>query len=125
SMYGIAFATENGIYAWYENLSKPRKIFDLERGKFRRKRITGLALVEGKLVFSTGREIYQVENPQEPLITSDRSLQALAQSGDSLVGAEERKIWIKKKGRDQQTTIFLEKKVTALASVPVYQLKEL
>ncbi|GAI57480.1 unnamed protein product, partial [marine sediment metagenome] len=48
-----------------------------------------------------------------------------AQSGDSLVGAEERKIWIKKKGRDQQTTIFLEKKVTALASVPVYQLKEL
>jgi len=125
SMYGIAFATENGIYAWYENLAKPRKIFDLERGKFRRKRITGLALVEGKLVFSIGCEIYQVENPQEPLMTTDRPLDTLAQSGDSLVGAEERKIWIKKKGRDQQTTIFLEKKVTALASVPVYKLKEL
>ncbi|MFQ5836071.1 MAG: ATP-binding protein, partial [bacterium] len=125
SMYGIAFATEDGIYAWYENLSKPRKILDLERGKFRRKRITGLALVGGKLVFSTGREIYQVENPQEPLMTSDRPLEALTQSGDSLVGAEERKIWIKKKDRDQQTTIFLEKKVTALASVPVYKLKEL
>ncbi|GAH54965.1 unnamed protein product, partial [marine sediment metagenome] len=75
--------------------------------------------------FFHGREIYQVENPQEPLMTSNRPLQALAQSGDSLVGAEERKIWIKKKGRDQQTTIFLEKKVTALASVPVYKLKEL
>jgi MoxR-like ATPase len=125
SMYGIAFATEEGIYAWYENLSKPRKIVDLEREKFRRKRITGLALMEGKLVFSTGREIYSVENPQEPLMNTDRPLQALAQSGDSLVGAEERKIWIKKKGRNHQTIIFLEKKVTAMASVPVYKLKEL
>ncbi|MFQ6066377.1 MAG: AAA family ATPase [bacterium] len=125
SMYGIAFATEDGIYVWYENLSEPRKIFDLERGKFQRKRITGLALLEGKLVFSTGREIYQVENPQEPLMTSNRPLETLAQSGDSLVGAEERKIWIKKKGTDHQTTIFLEKKVTALTSIPVYKLREL
>ncbi len=125
SLYGIAFATEDGIYAWYENLNKPRKIFDLERGKFRRKRITGLALAEGKLLFSTGRQIYSVENPQEPLMTSDRPLEILSQSGDSLVGAEERKIWIKKKAGKGQNTLFLEKKVTAMASVPVYKLKEL
>lgn len=125
SMYGIAFATEDGIYAWYENLSKPKKIFDLGGGKFRRKHITGLALAGGKLVFSVGREIYQVENPEEPWMICDRPLEALAQSGDSLVAAEERKIWIKKKGRENQTTIFLEKRITAMASVPVYKLKEL
>lgn len=123
SMYGIAFATEDGIYVWYEGMDEPRRIFELARDRFKKKQIRGLAFVRGKLIFAIGNEIYDVENPDVPLLSTSSPVQALAQSGDFLLGAEEEKIWVSREGKEREIMIPWQKRVTAVLSAPVYKLK--
>jgi len=52
SMYGIAFASEDGIYIWYEGMARPKQIFRLPRQKFKKKPIKGLAFVRERLLFA-------------------------------------------------------------------------
>jgi len=123
SMYGIAFATEDGIYIWYEGMDQPKRIFELPRERFRKREIRGLAFVRGKLLFAIGNEIYDVDNPEIPLLSTSSPIQALTQSGDFLLGAEEEKIWVSREGRKKEIMIPWQKKVTAVLSAPVYKLK--
>ncbi len=123
SMYGIAFATEDGIYIWYEGMNEPKRIFELPRERFKKKEIKGLAFVRGKLLFAIGNEIYDIDNPEVPLLSTSSPVQALTQSGDVLLGAEEAKIWVSREGRKREIMIPWQKKVTAVLSAPVYKLK--
>ncbi|RLE12100.1 hypothetical protein DRI96_05070, partial [Candidatus Aerophobetes bacterium] len=122
-MYGVAFATEDGIYIWYEGMDQPKLIFELRKEKFRKKEIKGLAFVRGKLLFAIGNEVYDIDNPDIPLISTSSPVQALTQSGDVLLGAEEEKIWISREGKGKEVMIPWQKKVTAVLSAPVYKLK--
>lgn len=123
SMYGIAFATEDGIYVWYEGMDQPKRIFELPKERFKKREIRGLAFVRGKLLFAIGNEIYDVEDPEVPLLSTSSPVQALTQSGDFLLGAEEEKIWISREGKKREIMIPWQKKVTAVLSAPVYRLK--
>ncbi len=122
-LYGIVFATEDGIYIWYEEIHSPKKIFELPKEKFKKRKISSLAFIRGKLLFALGNEIYDVENPDVPLVCTSHPVQALTESGDFLVGTEEKGIWITK-GEDKEIMIPLKKRVTAIAGVPVYRLKK-
>ncbi len=122
-MYGIAFATEEGIYIWYEGMERPKKVLDLQRGNFRRKKVKALAFLRDKLIFAVENEIYDVDNPEEPLFRTSSPIESLTQSGDSLLGAEEAKIWISREGKEREIMIPSQKKITAIVSAPVYKLK--
>ena len=123
SMYGIAFASEDGIYIWYEGMTKPKQIFQLPYGKFRKKKIQGLAFVGGKLLFAIGNEIYDVDNPQKPVLTTSSPIEDLTQVGESLLGTEEEKIWILKRGKEKEVMIPWRKKISAILPAPIYKLK--
>ena len=122
-LYGIVFATEDGIYMWYEEMRSPKKIFELSKEKFKKKRISSLAFIRGKLLFAIGNEIYDVGDPDVPLVHTSHPVQTLTESGDFLVGAEEKGIWITR-GKDRKIMIPVQKKVTAVTGVPVYKLKK-
>lgn len=122
-MYGVAFATEDGIYVWYEGIEQPKRIFELRKERFRKKEIKALAFVRGKLLFAIGNEIYDVDNPDVPLISTSSPVQALTQSGDLLLGVEEEKIWVSREGKEREVMIPWQKRVTAVLSAPVYKLK--
>ena len=123
SMYGVAFAGEDGIYIWYEGLTKPKHIFQLSTERFKKKKIKGLAFVRGKLLFAIGNEIYDVDNPEESLISTSSPIEVLTQSGESLLGIEEEKIWISREGTGREIMIPWQKKISAVLSAPVYNLK--
>ena len=123
SMYGIAFASEDGIYIWYEGIAKPKQIFKLPQGKFKKRQIKGLAFVRGKLLFAIGNEIYDVDNPEKPVLTTYSPIEDLTQIGESLLGTEEEKIWISREGKDREVMIPWRKKISAVLSAPVYKLK--
>lgn len=125
SMYGIAFASEDGIYIWYEGMARPKQIFRLPRQKFKKKPIKGLAFVRERLLFAIGNEIYDIDNPEIPVITTYRPVEALTQIGESLLGTEEEKIWISREGGGREIMIPWQKKVSAVLSAPVYKLKRL
>jgi len=124
SMYGVAFASEDGIYIWYEGMSRPKQIFKLSPHKFKKKKIKGLAFIRGKLLFAVENEIYDVENPEVPILRTSSPIEALTQSGESLLGTEAEKIWISREGRDKQIMIPWQNKISAILSAPVYKLKK-
>jgi len=72
-------------------------------------------------------EIYDVDNPEIPVITTYRPVEVLTQIGESLLGTEEEKIWISREGggreRGREIMIPWQKKVSAVLSAPVYKLK--
>ncbi|MBE0477948.1 AAA family ATPase [Candidatus Aerophobetes bacterium] len=124
SMYGIAFASEDGIYVWYEGMTRPKQIFKLSPEKFKKKKIKGLAFVRGKLLFAAGNEIYDVDNPEVPVLTTSSPIEVLTQSGESLLGTEAEKIWISREGKGKEVMIPWENKISCVVSAPVYKLKK-
>ncbi len=75
--------------------------------------------------FAIGNEIYDIDNPEIPVITTYRPVEALTQIGESLLGTEEEKIWISREGGGREIMIPWQKKVSAVLSAPVYKLKRL
>jgi len=105
-------------------MSRPKQIFKLSPHKFKKKKIKGLAFIRGKLLFAVENEIYDVENPEVPILRTSSPIEALTQSGESLLGTEAEKIWISREGRDKQIMIPWQNKISAILSAPVYKLKK-